>query len=447
MPWFGCALAYYGTEEMTTDRNKLLELAIKARFRTRNVEGDTVFECFPESLERFAALLQEQGEPSKQTITPEELATSVKAGNEWRVRSNADGEEKAEQKAAQPIHEQNARFAIDGAIAYGKMGIKKPPTDDHWLMEYWLIGQSLAAPAPQQEAAKRILEGGEHIGWILSDGTARYFGDPTDTEALNAAGLGMHTVQPAAAQAAPMPVAIPAPEDSILRMCGWEDWKPAGYINREIAEQRYRMVAAFVLDALTPQSQPAQPKSIADQIKDLKGLIAEEDSMQIKCALQDDLDDALDVLQPVQRKQEPNHPDAVRIVHEEAGRTLSKADFDLCLRIAKRAAQSAPSTAVPEITDAMCSAFHNAVPLLGDRDEIRIGLCAALAAAPSGDAKDAEMLDWLEAAMKKGKRLVFHKKHFSMFTSINYEYDVFPTVREAIAAAMQPNATADGGEA
>jgi hypothetical protein len=32
-----------------------------------------------------------------------------------------------------------------------------------------------------------------------------------------------------------------------------------------------------------------------------------------------------------------SHADAVQIVHEEAGRTLSKDDFDLCMRIAKRA--------------------------------------------------------------------------------------------------------------
>jgi hypothetical protein len=39
--------------------------------------------------------------------------------------------------------ESNARFAIDGAIQYGREGRNKPPSDDHWLMEYWLIGQQL----------------------------------------------------------------------------------------------------------------------------------------------------------------------------------------------------------------------------------------------------------------------------------------------------------------
>lgn len=46
--------------------------------------------------------------------------------------------------AAVPTSHQNARFAIDGAMDYGRLGINKPPSDDHWLMQYWLIGQRLA---------------------------------------------------------------------------------------------------------------------------------------------------------------------------------------------------------------------------------------------------------------------------------------------------------------
>lgn len=46
--------------------------------------------------------------------------------------------------SVQPMHEQNARFAIDGAIAFGKAGINKPEADDHWLLKYWEIGQELA---------------------------------------------------------------------------------------------------------------------------------------------------------------------------------------------------------------------------------------------------------------------------------------------------------------
>lgn len=45
--------------------------------------------------------------------------------------------------APQPMSEHNARFAIDGAIQYGREARNRPPSDDHWLMEYWLIGQQL----------------------------------------------------------------------------------------------------------------------------------------------------------------------------------------------------------------------------------------------------------------------------------------------------------------
>jgi hypothetical protein len=37
----------------------------------------------------------------------------------------------------------NARFAIDGAIQYGRESRNAPPSDDHWLYEYWNIGQQL----------------------------------------------------------------------------------------------------------------------------------------------------------------------------------------------------------------------------------------------------------------------------------------------------------------
>lgn len=49
-------------------------------------------------------------------------------------------------QAGQPeeTSQQNARFAIDGAIQYGRMGINPPPAADHWLAEYWNIGRKLA---------------------------------------------------------------------------------------------------------------------------------------------------------------------------------------------------------------------------------------------------------------------------------------------------------------
>lgn len=45
------------------------------------------------------------------------------------------------------ISEQRARFAIDDAIQHGRQGTNKPPTADHWLMEYWNIGRALTKAA------------------------------------------------------------------------------------------------------------------------------------------------------------------------------------------------------------------------------------------------------------------------------------------------------------
>lgn len=42
-----------------------------------------------------------------------------------------------------PTKEENARFAIDGAIAFGMRGVNPPP-DGHWLAEYWSIGKKLS---------------------------------------------------------------------------------------------------------------------------------------------------------------------------------------------------------------------------------------------------------------------------------------------------------------
>lgn len=45
---------------------------------------------------------------------------------------------------SQPTPHQNTLDAITGAIAYGRQGTNPPPTTDHWLAEYWQIGQQLA---------------------------------------------------------------------------------------------------------------------------------------------------------------------------------------------------------------------------------------------------------------------------------------------------------------
>lgn len=58
---------------------------------------------------------------------------------------NMQAEKKEPEKS---LSEQMARFAIDGAISYGRMGVNPPPTDDHWLMGYWKMGRELAAISP-----------------------------------------------------------------------------------------------------------------------------------------------------------------------------------------------------------------------------------------------------------------------------------------------------------
>ncbi|VVE78135.1 hypothetical protein [Pandoraea sputorum] len=60
--------------------------------------------------------------------------------------SNGTGERAADaqQVNVQPTHEQAVRFAIDGAIGFGMQGTNQPP-DGHWLAEYWEIGRKLAA--------------------------------------------------------------------------------------------------------------------------------------------------------------------------------------------------------------------------------------------------------------------------------------------------------------
>jgi len=43
-----------------------------------------------------------------------------------------------------PMADHDARFAIDAAIMFGRENVNKPPSEDHWLYEYWNIGRQLA---------------------------------------------------------------------------------------------------------------------------------------------------------------------------------------------------------------------------------------------------------------------------------------------------------------
>jgi hypothetical protein len=58
----------------------------------------------------------------------------------WSARATPSP---AQAAPADGVAEQDARFAIDGAIAYGRMATNEPPVG-HWLTEYWHIGQQLA---------------------------------------------------------------------------------------------------------------------------------------------------------------------------------------------------------------------------------------------------------------------------------------------------------------
>lgn len=41
-----------------------------------------------------------------------------------------------------PVSQQTARYAIDGAVTKGLLGVAPPPSD-HWLHEYWAMGAML----------------------------------------------------------------------------------------------------------------------------------------------------------------------------------------------------------------------------------------------------------------------------------------------------------------
>lgn len=84
----------------------------------------------------------------------------------------------------------NARFAIDGAIQYGRENRNQPPSKDHWLYEYWNIGRqlneagrtgwdnvtplALAEPAPIHASAEVVRAGpsdeSQAREWLASHG-------------------------------------------------------------------------------------------------------------------------------------------------------------------------------------------------------------------------------------------------------------------------------------
>lgn len=108
------------------------------------------------------------------------------------------------------ISEQNARFAIDGAITFGYQGANKPPTEDHWLMPFWLIGRQIRELELLEEVCafyandedRCIKDEGEPYGSIPTEvglkarSARRRF---MDREALEANGIRAQSQQPAQA--------------------------------------------------------------------------------------------------------------------------------------------------------------------------------------------------------------------------------------------------------
>lgn len=99
-------------------------------------------------------------------------------------------ESEAERDTPESMANSNARFAIDGAIAFGREGVNKPPNEDHWLYEYWSIGRQLSklgetsgwdnvtpveAPAQKDELAIAITYA--LTGYTIGDGSKGDFKD------------------------------------------------------------------------------------------------------------------------------------------------------------------------------------------------------------------------------------------------------------------------------
>lgn len=143
------------------DGDQMLECVASIRGTFSDI-GKTTLECQFEALYekiRIAGGIPE-GDEFSATSVLDELA-SIEGKNRGLVDALSRQEKIIANLEAQiaaqptPMHEQNARFAIDGAIAFGMQGTNKPPESDHWLMEYWEIGQKIAA----QNVALSLPEG------------------------------------------------------------------------------------------------------------------------------------------------------------------------------------------------------------------------------------------------------------------------------------------------
>lgn len=85
-----------------------------------------------------------KGEPGTHAACDAKQAACTAAIRALAAPVAAQAGQVAPTEATRPLSDSNARFAIDAAIMFGREGVNRPPTDDHWLFEYWNIGQQLA---------------------------------------------------------------------------------------------------------------------------------------------------------------------------------------------------------------------------------------------------------------------------------------------------------------
>jgi len=99
-------------------------------------------------------------------------------------RAQPEGEAPQAKDTPESMAQSNARFAIDGAIQYGRENRNEPPGTDHWLYEYWNIGRQLAqlgatgwdnvTPAPAASLSPlcgaKHAESGKEVAVFANDG-------------------------------------------------------------------------------------------------------------------------------------------------------------------------------------------------------------------------------------------------------------------------------------
>jgi hypothetical protein len=89
--------------------------------------------------------------------------------------------------APKPMHEQDAALAIESAIQFGREGHNKPPSEDHWLMPYWKIGQQLSAQPAAPDSAAADCEKCKGSGEMRVEA---YHGDQGHEATINCDGCG-----------------------------------------------------------------------------------------------------------------------------------------------------------------------------------------------------------------------------------------------------------------